>query len=454
MLATVASLALANWARFALPFGKPPTALGLFHLPVYLIVVLIWSTTFWALSAYDPRRILDPLREAQRLVVAITAALLLLAGVLFFSYRGLSRLLLAYFYLLDLFLVILARALWRLAFKTQAHGREDRRRVLILGAGVVGQELAEKLTQKSWVGLDVVGYLDDDLAKQGTEVAGRPVLGTLDQAAALIEKVGVDEVVLALPLHAYQRMRALVTEMQQLPVHIKVVPDFFALTFFAAKLEELDGIPLIGLKEPVISGTKRLAKRIMDLILGVICLLVFGPLMLIIALLIKLDSRGPVLFEQGRVGENGRVFKMLKFRTMHVGAEQEQEKLLERDKAGHLVFKKTPDDPRVTRLGRYLRRMSLDELPQLFNVLRGEMSLVGPRPELPFLVELYEPWQWQRFSVPQGMTGWWQIHDRSDSPMHLHMADDLYYIQNYSLLLDLKILWYTIGAVLRGRGAY
>jgi lipopolysaccharide/colanic/teichoic acid biosynthesis glycosyltransferase len=173
----------------------------------------------------------------------------------------------------------------------------------------------------------------------------------------------------------------------------------------------------------------------------------------LIAIVIRLESRGPVLLRQPRAGENGRIFRMYKFRTMIANAEELRCLVEKTDAEGNLIHK-SANDPRVTRLGRILRRASMDELPQLFNVLKGEMSLVGPRPELPYLVERYEPWQRQRFAVPQGITGWWQIQGRSDKPMHLSTQDDLYYVQNYSLLLDIYILFKTIGVVWRGTGAF
>jgi len=194
-------------------------------------------------------------------------------------------------------------------------------------------------------------------------------------------------------------------------------------------------------------------KRLFDLVLSLVLLVLLGPWLLLVAVMIRLDSPGPALFRQQRVGENGRLFTMYKFRTMCVDAEQRLNEVLQETPDG-LSFNKRPDDPRVTRLGRFLRRASVDELPQLLNVLRGDMSMVGPRPELPLLVQHYENWQRQRFAVPPGMTGWWQVSGRSERAMHMHTEDDLYYIRNYSLLLDLRILWRTIGVVLRGRGAY
>ena len=173
----------------------------------------------------------------------------------------------------------------------------------------------------------------------------------------------------------------------------------------------------------------------------------------LVAIGIRLESQGPIILSQPRIGENGRLFNMLKFRTMHSDAEQLRETVEEVDEQGRLIHK-TAHDPRVTRFGRLLRRLSLDELPQLLNVLKGEMSLVGPRPELPYLVERYEPWQRQRFAIPQGVTGWWQISGRSNRPMHLHTEDDLYYVQHYSLLLDIYILLKTAGVVILGKGAF
>jgi lipopolysaccharide/colanic/teichoic acid biosynthesis glycosyltransferase len=173
----------------------------------------------------------------------------------------------------------------------------------------------------------------------------------------------------------------------------------------------------------------------------------------LISLCIKLEDGGPIFYFAERVGENGKLFRMIKFRSMVVNADKLQLQVNQVDSNGNVIHKQA-NDPRVTRIGRLLRRTSVDELPQLFNVLKGEMSLVGPRPELPWLVAKYEPWQHKRFAVPQGITGWWQVNGRSDNLMHLHTEQDLYYIQHYSLWLDLQILWRTVAVVLRGRGAY
>jgi lipopolysaccharide/colanic/teichoic acid biosynthesis glycosyltransferase len=195
------------------------------------------------------------------------------------------------------------------------------------------------------------------------------------------------------------------------------------------------------------------AKRLVDLILGVAILILTLPIVALVAIVIRLDSEGPVIFRQQRVGENGRLFTMYKFRTMTADAAERQASVTAYTLSGELIHKRA-DDPRVTRIGRLLRRLSLDELPQLINVLRGEMSLVGPRPEMPWVVEQYDPWQYQRLAVPQGMTSWYVVNGRSEVPMHLNTEQDLRYIRDYSLFLDLKILWMSMGAVLKGRGAF
>ncbi len=211
---------------------------------------------------------------------------------------------------------------------------------------------------------------------------------------------------------------------------------------------------MFDLRAPVLDEYQRMVKRAFDLGVTIVSLPPALLVMGVVALAIKLDSPGPVFYRQKRVGENGRLFEMIKFRSMVKNADELRHLVEEAGPGGKVIQHKTAHDPRITRVGAFLRRTSLDELPQLFNVLRGEMSLIGPRPELPHLVDKYELWQRKRFAVPQGMTGWWQVNGRSDKPMHLHTEEDLYYVQHYSLWLDLQILVKTVWVVLRGKGAY
>jgi exopolysaccharide biosynthesis polyprenyl glycosylphosphotransferase len=243
----------------------------------------------------------------------------------------------------------------------------------------------------------------------------------------------------------------LVSALAHLPIQLCVVPDV-ATEAARAAVEVVDGLPVLGLTESAIAGWAARAKRALDLALALPALTLLAPLLLAIAAAIRLDTPGPALFRQERVGQHNRRFTILKFRTMYVDAEARARAVAVHTSEG-LVHKRR-DDPRVTRVGAWLRRTSLDELPQLVNVVLGDMSLVGPRPELPWLVERYHAWQYRRLLVPQGITGWWQVHGRSDRVLHLHTQDDLYYVRNASLALDLKILLLTIKVVLTGKGAF
>ena len=259
----------------------------------------------------------------------------------------------------------------------------------------------------------------------------------------MIARLEVDDVLLAFVPERFAEMRGLVTQLVSTPCSLWLVPDHFSLLFYGATVEDLGGLAMVSLKVPTLTDQQRLMKRAFDLVVASALLVVSAPLLVLISAAIRLTSSGVVVFRQQRVAENGRLFWMYKFRSMVEGALPPP-----------LESHKPERDPRVTWVGRLLRRTSLDELPQLLNVLKGDMSLVGPRPELPALVERYEPWQRQRFAVPQGMTGWWQVRGRSTRPMHLHTEDDLYYVKHYSLFLDLQILLRTFVVVLRGRGAY
>jgi exopolysaccharide biosynthesis polyprenyl glycosylphosphotransferase len=317
--------------------------------------------------------------------------------------------------------------------------------VLIVGTGPLADEVAARLRAYTWTGLELVGFLSNS--------PDADVLGPLSAAASIVTRERIDEVLIALPLRAQQEMIDLITDLQRHTVSVRVVPDLFDLAFTRAGIDDLDGIPIVSLGDPVLTPVQRIVKRLFDLVVASLLSVIGAPPMLLIALAIKRDSPGPAIFCQQRVGEQGKLFWMYKFRTM---IDQAGDRLPDRvpSQADKQVWAKRPDDPRLTRVGRWLRQFSLDELPQLWNVLIGDMSLVGPRPELPWLVDQYADWQRKRFNVPQGMTGWWQVNGRSDKPTVAKTRDDLYYIQNYSLLLDIVILWKTIGAVVKRTGAF
>jgi exopolysaccharide biosynthesis polyprenyl glycosylphosphotransferase len=456
MSLTLLALIFAIWLRPWLndiSFIRPLTQVTVSPF-IYVIVPILWAGTFLVASVYDPKRIYKTIDELQIVAVATVIAGLLFAGLLYLTYRDFSRWLFVVFVIVDVVLLLGWRFVTRSTFRI---GRDlaPERSVLIVGAGEVGQRVGNMIRTYEWMGLSLRGYLDDELEPGPVEPDDviLHVLGRVDEVREVVQDKGINDVVIALPQHAYDQINELVLALHGLPVQVRVVPDYYSLALYRASVENFGGLPMINLRDPALNDVQRLAKRLFDLVIASTLLLVASPFMAIIALLIRFDSPGPVIFRQQRVGENGRLFSMYKFRSMVVGAEQMQDEVLETTADGKVLFKKE-DDPRVTRVGRFVRHTSLDELPQLFNVLKGDMSLVGPRPELPWLVGQYEPWQHKRFAVPQGMTGWWQINGRADKPLHLHTEDDIYYVQNYSLWMDIYILLKTPWVVMRGTGAY
>lgn len=413
------------------------------------VVVLLWQLVFLLTSAYDPKRTYKAVDEFQNTIVAMVLAGVGLAGMLYLANREVSRWLYVLFLILNVTLLLGWRVIARLAFQLLT-GRVRQRRVLVVGAGEVGRRVAQMVQAHSWIGLEMVGYLDDDPLKQP---GGLPVYGTLDDAPRVIQDQGIEEVVIALPRRAWERLNQLVVTLHEFPVHVHIIPDYFALALWRAEGEDFAGIPMIDLRAPALNEYQRLVKRWLDLTAGAVLTLLALPIMALVALAVRLDSPGPVIFRQRRVGGNGKLFWMYKLRSMEIDAEAHEQEILRLGEEDAMISKRR-GDPRITAVGRFIRRTSLDELPQLINVLKGDMSLVGPRPELPWLVDLYEPWQRKRFAVPQGITGWWQINGRSDREMHRHTDDDLYYVRHYSFWFDLMILAKTVLVVVRGRGAY
>lgn len=404
-------------------------------------------------SVYNGRKVMRWIDEFQRVVMASTLVSLTLTGLLYLINLDLPRLGFFYFFIISTLLLVAYRGFLRAWHWVNKHNPDIETRILIVGADKRGIDVADELRRQRWPGVRLLGFVAKDAELKNTVVAELPVLGSLADTQALVMEYQVDEVIIALPLHEHEQLVDLVAQLYEQPVRVRVVPDLIDLAFHNATIESAGSILFIGLRDPAIDGMQRLLKRLLDMAISLFVLVLFSPIVLLVALLIKLEDGGPVFYKAQRVGENGRLFLMWKFRSMVNDADKRNDDVAHYDEHGNVIHKRR-DDPRVTRIGRFIRRTSLDELPQLINVLRGDMSLVGPRPELPWMVARYQPWQRKRFAVPQGMTGWWQISGRSDAPMHLHTEHDLYYIQNYSLWLDIQILWRTIGVILSGKGAY
>ena len=423
---------------------NPPIAL-------FVIAPTIWVAIFSVFAIYDGRRNWRIVDEYAILTVATFIAAISIAGILYLSYRDLSRALFLVFVTLAYILFLIWRGTARIIFRHYSYWPDTDRRVLVVGTGGLGQRVHNQISESKICNLKFAGFLTIDPPENDNEKL--ETLGTISDIRAIVNKNKITDVVMAMPHSKYQTMDKAINLIAEEPVKIWVALGFFDQALYRAGLEDFAGVPMVDLRAPALSDYQRMLKRAFDIIIGSLILIMALPAMGIIAILIMVDGGGPILFRQKRVGENGRLFEMLKFRTMIQDAEQFRNTIEHIDQDGNLIHK-ARNDPRVTTSGRYLRRFSLDELPQLFNVLQGTMSLVGPRPELPHLVEKYQSWQRKRFAVPPGITGWWQINGRSERIMHLHTEDDLYYINHYSIGLDLLILTRTLWAVILGKGAY
>ena len=316
------------------------------------------------------------------------------------------------------------------------------RNVLVIGTGPTAQSLQRKFLLVPTLGLNFVGFVDDDEERVGDVIERSRVIGTLDDIEVTLGKYKVSEVFVALPEANEDKVIEIVTHLEQLGITYFVVPRFYHLMRYNVRIEDLDSIPLIARVELYDSFSSRVAKRSFDLAVSTAVMLVAAPFFMLSALWIKRDTPGPVFFRQTRIGKDGRPFQMIKFRTMHLA------------QCGDEATPSSESDPRITKVGRILRRYSLDEMPNFINVLKGEMSVVGPRPEMPFIVESYGPEHRERLRAKPGITGLWQISYARQTAIHDNLDYDLYYIENQSLLLDLVILALTGFAVVKGTGAY
>jgi exopolysaccharide biosynthesis polyprenyl glycosylphosphotransferase len=323
------------------------------------------------------------------------------------------------------------------------------RRTLIMGSGPEATLVHGKITAHPEYGLEVVGVLDNrDVDGSG------PVIGNPQDIADLIDDLEVDRVLLASSIADHERMLDLLRNARRPDVQVSIVPRYFEIFTSNALLDDVEGMPVVTLPPMRLGRSSRLLKRAFDVVLAGTVLLVLSPLLAAIAIAIKLDSRGPVIYRQPRRGRNGSTFSIAKFRTMHDGAEARRRDVLHLNEVDGPLFKVKRGDPRVTRIGGFLRRNSLDELPQLWNVVRGDMSLVGPRPFVVYEADQITGWAARRLDTTPGITGLWQVLGRNDIPFDEMVKLDYIYVTNWSLWWDLKILCQTIPVVLGKRGAY
>ncbi len=431
------------------PGGEPVAApLGLYleALPLVLMTVVV---TYRLLGLYEPRRTGTIGDEVRAILVANVLVLLAVAALAqYYRRTEYSRVLLALFPALNATGTGALRALGRLALRALRIRGHNMRRALIVGDGKVGQKLARALAENPWTGIAVAGFVGHDPARGPRTIDGVPVVGSIDGIGAAVESLGVDQIYVALPWNQTGALSRVVDQLAEHSVDLRVVPDLRGFTLLNPRAEDFCGLPLISMRASPLDGWGGFAKRAIDVVASVAFIALAALPMIAIAIAVKAGSRGPVLFRQERVGLDGRRFMMLKFRSMREDAEQA---------TGAVMASR--DDPRRTRVGAFLRRTSLDELPQFLNVLKGEMSIVGPRPERPELIERFKkryPRYMLRHKMKAGITGWAQINGLRgvETSLRKRIRYDLYYIEHWSVWFDLQIMLQTVFHVAQGENAY
>ena len=426
------------YLAYTLMQRDPEVTIGPFWVDIWLlpaISTLILITSFFTQRMYQRRRPISHFDEFFKIIAFTTFTTLLTVAVLELSIRpDYHRWLLLYATLFTIALLMLLRTVHaQIQWQAQARGVGDDR-VLIIGAGEIGQMIYRKVLQSPKLGYQVMGFIDHEKSTR-TTVADAPVLGTMFDIPRIIDKYVIDEVIIGLPESSHQELVNIISLCEREKVGVRVFPDVFQIMASEVGIGDLGGLPLLTIRDVALQGWKLTLKRGMDVIFSTIGLIALSPLLLITAILIKLDSAGPVFYTQERMGLDARPFKILKFRSMRQDAEVQG--------PGWTV----EDDPRRTTLGTLLRQFSIDELPQLVNVLLGDMSLVGPRPERPVYVEQFRqsiPRYMDRHREKAGLTGWAQVNGlRGDTSIAERTKYDLWYIEHWSLALDFKIILRT-----------
>jgi len=431
-----------SWLEVWRPLLQQPALFGVGY-------AIIWVGILWLHGLYRPRARWS-IRSEGLAIARATIVLGLITGTVLFTFRlpDVSRFFLLLLFPMQWLLTLATRVALRIGFEWLRARGYNQRYVLVVGTGPRGQAFAAKLEGHTELGLRVIGFVDDE--RQPSFTGRWRYLGMLGQIEELLHTEVIDEVALCLPYADWRHMNAIAQLCEEEGKIVRIPVDILDRSFGAGRFEDLDGTPVYSL----VSGPDRvvglIVKRAFDIVISGLALIVGSPVLLGVALLIRARDGSPIMFRQTRIGLHGRRFEMLKFRTMTIDAERRLEELRASSEVKGAAFKMT-NDPRVTRSGRFLRRSSLDELPQLWNVFRGDMSLVGPRPALPKEVETYDLWHRRRLSMKPGITGLWQVSDRRSPSFDRWAELDLSYIDRWSLWLDLKILARTFPAAIEGR---
>jgi len=418
------------------------------HLHLSLFIIPSYMLVFKWIGLYKPARIRQIKKELSNIFRASSLSLLLVIFAIYFFNKEFyySRLTFIYFWILNIAALSFFRTAIRKSLRELRKRGYNLRHILIVGSGDLAREVARKIRRHLEYGFNILGFLAKDSGEVDIPIEGINVLGSYKDLKKIIKNKDVDQVIFALPAKEERIIRVLLGYIDDESIDITVVPDLGNFFTLRKRMDELDGLPVITLRESPLYGWARLSKRIFDTLGSFFMVIFLSPLMCLIVLLIKLGSRGPIFYMQERVGLDSEKFNMYKFRTMRVDAEANTGPVLAKE-----------DDARRTKIGRILRKTSLDELPQLFNVLRGDMSLVGPRPERPIFVDelrKHIPNYMLRHKIKTGITGWAQIHGwRGNTSFEKRIEYDLHYIEHWSTWLDLKILFLTIPAIIKGKGA-
>lgn len=426
-------------------YGMPPLSSYLTYL---ILIPFIWGIVFKSMRMYRPRRVNRDMTEYKDIIKSSTlGTLLLLASGYLLTKFDVSRLVFGYFWIMSTAGLILSRLIFRALLRVLRRRGYNLRHILILGTEQIGRDFLDQVRCHPELGLSTVGFLSRYPHEIGQQIDGVRVLGRVDDVQRYVRVHDIDQVYIILPVEAMPTLDKTLQQLSCEMVEIKIIPDFSQQIMLRGSFEEFEHLPIVTLIGSPMYGWNCVVKRSLDLCIAGVLLVLCAPLLGLAALLIKVTSRGPVFYRQERMGCDGLRFRIIKFRTMHLDAEGD---------TGAVWAQ--PHDPRRTRFGALLRRTSMDELPQLWNVLKGEMSLVGPRPERPVWVDEFRhriPQYMLRHRVKAGMTGWAQVNGwRGHTSIERRIEHDLYYIQHWSLAFDLKILWLTVRHGLINSNAY
>ncbi|SFM12840.1 Undecaprenyl-phosphate glucose phosphotransferase [Paenibacillus sp. 1_12] len=420
----------------------------------YMVFFLISSMTYivfiYRYKLYNFRSSSGLADELYKMIKAYSFAILITIGVSFLlKLTDFSRLVIVLYWLMAIVSSGIVRGLKRVAYIRLAKQGVVSKNVVIVGAGKFGKSLMQELTNYQYLGYKIIGFVDDHEVE---DFEDHKYLGPIAQLNDLLKKHLVEEIIITIPSER-DLVNKLITDLRKLDINIKIVPDLYNLVMSTVQIGNINSLPVVTLVKTPMRGVGLAFKRIIDIIASSLLILIILPVFVITAIAIKIDSKGSIIYKQQRIGKNGKRFYMLKFRSMVTNADSLLKQIQNQNEVDGIAFK-MKEDPRITKVGRFIRKYSIDELPQLFNVLLGNMSLVGPRPPLPYEVERYGDWEWRRLEVLPGITGLWQVSGRSDLSFQQWMNLDIYYIENWSIAFDIKILLKTLPVVLKGEGAY